>query len=211
MKKFLVVLLALATILVLAPAAMADTIACSADTASPIVGGTVCTEGLFTFTFVSVSITPSGTDALYFNAGATGVSGKSATLAFTVFGGTAADFNLVYEVQGPAGLYTLDNSFAGGTSGDDIIEEACTGNPNVSCGTQLASFVNSTGGINVTSLPFASNGTFYISKDVSDAPYRFSEFNDSVELLPEPGSLVLFGTGLIGLAGLLRRKYIVSR
>ncbi|MGD0938371.1 MAG: PEP-CTERM sorting domain-containing protein [Terracidiphilus sp.] len=28
---------------------------------------------------------------------------------------------------------------------------------------------------------------------------------------PEPGSLVLFGTGLIGFAGLLRRKYMVSR
>jgi hypothetical protein len=28
---------------------------------------------------------------------------------------------------------------------------------------------------------------------------------------PEPGTLTLFGTGLLGLAGMLRRKYMLSR
>jgi hypothetical protein len=30
-------------------------------------------------------------------------------------------------------------------------------------------------------------------------------------IIPEPGTLTLFGTGLLGMAGLLRRKYMVSR
>ncbi|HEY1208033.1 MAG TPA: PEP-CTERM sorting domain-containing protein [Terracidiphilus sp.] len=203
MKRFSIALLALAAILAITPVAKASTLCSSAG---QVTTGLVCTEGVFTFTFESISIIPpTSGDTLYFNSGLTVVSGDSVDLGFQVLGGVAADINMVYEVQGPAGIYQLNNSFLGGGVGDNISETACTGNP--ICGTQLAYVFNNTGGTNVYSGTFATNGTFFVNKDVSDSPYTFSEFTDSIDLAPEPSSLIMFGTGLLGLAGMLRYKF----
>jgi hypothetical protein len=202
MKKFSLALLALAMAFAISTSAWATpTGLCSADS-SVIAAGTQCTEGSFTFTFDDVSIIPAGADGLYFNPGEIVVSGNNVVLAFQVLGGNLADFNLVYDVTGgPTGTYQLDNSFAGSGS---ISEEACTGNP--SCGTQLAYLLNQSAGVTEYSGTFASNGSFYIDKDVSDDPYSFSEFTDSIEVTPEPSSLLLLGTGLLGLAFVAFRK-----
>jgi hypothetical protein len=97
MKKFAIALLALATSLAITPAAMASTL-CSADS-SAITAGTSCYEGIFTFTFDTVSIVGSAPlDSLYFNTGTTGFSSSGATLGFQVVGSSSDDFNLVYEV-----------------------------------------------------------------------------------------------------------------
>jgi hypothetical protein len=114
---------------------------------------------------------------------------------------------LIYEVQGPAGWVTLDSEFnAVAGSGNAIAEEAYS---DAAEKNMIGSLENTTGSA-VSSSPFLSNGTFYINKDY-DLITHSSEFSDSIEMAPEPGSLVLFGTGLIGLAGLVRRKYMVSR
>jgi hypothetical protein len=121
MKKFAIALLALATSLAITPAAMASTL-CSADS-SAITAGTSCYEGIFTFTFDTVSIVGSAPlDSLYFNTGTTGFSSSGATLGFQVVGSSSDDFNLVYEVQGPVGEYVLDNNLGGAGS---ITEFAC--------------------------------------------------------------------------------------
>jgi hypothetical protein len=207
MKKFSLALVALAMASAISTSAWATT-ACSA-TSGAITTSTVCSEGNFTFTFDYVSL-GANSDIVFFGAGTTG-SGNSADLLFQIAGGpgnTGAvlpeDIDLVYEVQGPAGPTTLDNSFVGASS---ITETACSGpfsSPTVCTGTTLANFYNGTSGVTDTSNSFSQNGTFYISKDAEAT--TFSEFEDSVNVAPEPSSLVLFGTGLLGLAFVAFRK-----
>ncbi len=195
--------------LAITPAAFATT-ACSADI-SAITVGTVCSEGNFTFTFDYLSYVPTygPTDQLYFGAGTAG-SGNSANLVFQIVGQDPEDFNVAYEVQGPAGATILDNSFLGTTS---INETACSApvtspGPPVTLsgcpgGDQLATFFNSTGA-DTDSSSFTQNGTFYIDKDAEASTY--SDFTDSISVAPEPSSLMLFGTGLLGLAFVAFRK-----
>ena len=65
----------------------------------------------------------------------------------------------------------------------------------------LGSYVNNnfTGGINISFLSGATSGAF-----TSTSPNVLS--GDVTNSVPEPGTLTLFGTGLLSMAGFLRRK-----
>jgi hypothetical protein len=53
---------------------------------------------------------------------------------------------------------------------------------------------------------YSTTGTLLSTGPYADAGALGAEFNLEPAATPEPGTLVMFGSGIVGLAGMLRRK-----
>jgi len=196
MKKFLVVLLALVTILTIAPAAKADTIQINGS--------------------INVSIGKLFWDATVAGGGIhfTKLTGSSLVLD------QDADFNVI-DTGTPVTISITPLLF-GNPVGEtfSFTEGANTGTftfADLWVTLDNSNTLNYYGDGTLTLTGFSpTRAIFTGSAADSNNNYGGSgssggNFNILAQPIPEPGSLLLFGTGLIGFAGLLRRKYMVSR
>jgi hypothetical protein len=189
MKKFSVALIALAIVLAIAPVAKADSI--NLATVGAVGSGAASFDLNFS---LSGGVVQTASGYVTFNPGA-----GSTTVAITGLV-TGVSFAQQYGLSNPGNTGGYDQQLSLTFPYLDSLGLALT----LAGGDQLKIWVYPTSGDTATLRvqdvdPAGDQNTYHESA------------TDLITYTPEPGSLVLFGTGLIGFAGLLRRKYMVSR
>lgn len=123
--------------------------------------------------------------------------------------GTGQDTQFGYTVNSTAAISTVSLTNGGGT-GSSIVEYVCstglTLNQGITAcltGTQFA-HMTAGPGVSTTASLVPPETSFSAFKDISGPVSSFAQ--DFETTTPEPGALLLMGSGLIGLAGALRRK-----
>ena len=210
MKK--IVFLAVLVLAVSAVPAKATT--CVPDSlANYILAGSCTLDGLTfsAFSYIptnappasSITITPTLAGLIFaFNSSWVASANQivDSTIAFTITAASAIikdlDLTLVAASCSGTGTVTLtENAVSGGTGVATLGGILCSGGvPDLT--THIATF--------------APVSSLTVTKDLglngNSGSASVSQFNNSVSLVPEPGTLALFGSGLLGIAGLIRRK-----
>jgi PEP-CTERM motif len=124
--------------------------------------------------------------------------------------GNNQDIQFEYSVVAINGAsLTAVSLESNGSAGSSILENVCTAQGSVGggCGGVLLATMSVAGFGSVTApISPAQTATVWAWKDITlDPGASISGFGQDFET-PEPGTLVLFGSGMLGLAGLLRRK-----